>query len=290
MGPRCRIHWLKRSTLRVAITARQPARASRGCSLGGRGIELDESRGSETGAAQRGAQSRSERVALETGDLILGRADRACTGRAEAGVGEVLEGDCASASAWAKRSSWTSLPRRRMELRQPRGAGRGSAVVSGNHGARAARIAGSARISRNRSSWPDGWRDETTSPLARAWLTIALRLHGVEPPARARLPLSDDILITAIEALGAPGGNSIFLKREAGVETSLGAISFRSPAPACWPDTPALRARKPKPRPIAGTVAGRGGESSVLFGRSGEANARRHPRNAASTCAARACC
>ncbi len=52
---------------------------------------------------------------------------------------------------------------------------------------------------------------ETASPMARAWLTVALRLHGVEPPASVAT-VKADVLITAIEALGAPGGNYLFLK------------------------------------------------------------------------------
>ena len=52
---------------------------------------------------------------------------------------------------------------------------------------------------------------ETQSPMARAWLAVALRLHGIEPPVNpARVKA--DVLITAIEALGAPGGNYLFLK------------------------------------------------------------------------------
>lgn len=54
--------------------------------------------------------------------------------------------------------------------------------------------------------------DDTRSPLARAWLTIALRLHGVQPPAPLDQAPSNDIYITAIEALGAEGGNYRFLK------------------------------------------------------------------------------
>ena len=52
---------------------------------------------------------------------------------------------------------------------------------------------------------------EASSPLARAWLTIALRLNGapVEIPAG---PVSSDVLITALEALGAPDGNYHLLK------------------------------------------------------------------------------
>jgi hypothetical protein len=52
---------------------------------------------------------------------------------------------------------------------------------------------------------------ETASPMARAWLTVALRLHGIEPPASIAT-VKADVLITAIEALGAPGGNYLFLK------------------------------------------------------------------------------
>jgi len=52
---------------------------------------------------------------------------------------------------------------------------------------------------------------ETPSPLARAWLTIAMRLHGVKaldlmgPPGR-------DLMITAVEALAAPEGNFRFMQ------------------------------------------------------------------------------
>jgi len=52
---------------------------------------------------------------------------------------------------------------------------------------------------------------ETASPMARAWLTVALRLHGVEPPQSAAT-VKADVLITSIEALGAPGGNYLLLK------------------------------------------------------------------------------
>jgi hypothetical protein len=50
------------------------------------------------------------------------------------------------------------------------------------------------------------------SPMATAWLNIALRLHGKSvdtPPDRDPSP---DILITALEALGAPEGNHRLLK------------------------------------------------------------------------------
>jgi hypothetical protein len=53
--------------------------------------------------------------------------------------------------------------------------------------------------------------NETASPMARAWLAVALRLHGVEPP-QSVATVKADVLITAIEALGSPGGNYLFLK------------------------------------------------------------------------------
>lgn len=52
---------------------------------------------------------------------------------------------------------------------------------------------------------------ETPSPMAAGWLNIAMRVHGVEaPPPTGNV--SPDVLITAIEALGAPDGNYTFLK------------------------------------------------------------------------------
>ncbi len=52
----------------------------------------------------------------------------------------------------------------------------------------------------------------TASPLARAWLAISLRLHGAEaPPATDQAP-SEDVMITAIEALAATEGNYGLLK------------------------------------------------------------------------------
>lgn len=52
---------------------------------------------------------------------------------------------------------------------------------------------------------------ETQSSMARAWLAVALRLHGIEPPANPA-SVKADVLITAIEALGAPEGNYLLLK------------------------------------------------------------------------------
>ena len=47
---------------------------------------------------------------------------------------------------------------------------------------------------------------ETPSAMARAWLTIAMRLHGVKPEEVSGDPQSD-LMITGIEALAAPEGN-----------------------------------------------------------------------------------
>ena len=48
---------------------------------------------------------------------------------------------------------------------------------------------------------------ETASPLARAWLGVSLRLHGVPAPEAEEAAPSPDVMITAIEALAAPEGN-----------------------------------------------------------------------------------
>ncbi len=47
---------------------------------------------------------------------------------------------------------------------------------------------------------------ETPSPMARAWLAIAMRLHGVKPEELNGDPQTD-LMITGIEALAAPEGN-----------------------------------------------------------------------------------
>lgn len=49
------------------------------------------------------------------------------------------------------------------------------------------------------------------SPMAAAWLRVALRLHGVNAP-EASGDVLPDLLVTAVEALGAPGGNYGFFK------------------------------------------------------------------------------
>jgi hypothetical protein len=53
--------------------------------------------------------------------------------------------------------------------------------------------------------------DDTASPMARAWLTVALRLHGVAPP-QSVATVKADVLITAVEALGSADGHYLFLK------------------------------------------------------------------------------
>ena len=52
---------------------------------------------------------------------------------------------------------------------------------------------------------------ETPSPLARAWLTIAMRLHGVKA-LDLMGPPGGDLMITAVEALAAPEGNFRFMQ------------------------------------------------------------------------------
>ena len=52
---------------------------------------------------------------------------------------------------------------------------------------------------------------ETTLPMGRAWLTIALRLNGIDAPELRGDP-SPDVLVTALEALSAPEGNHALMK------------------------------------------------------------------------------
>jgi hypothetical protein len=54
--------------------------------------------------------------------------------------------------------------------------------------------------------------ESASSPLARAWLTIGLRLYGRSPADLPAPKPSPDISITAIEALAAPEGNYHLLK------------------------------------------------------------------------------
>jgi hypothetical protein len=53
---------------------------------------------------------------------------------------------------------------------------------------------------------------ESTAPLARAWLTIALRLHGADVGEGERGETPPDLQIVALEALAAPEGNHRFFK------------------------------------------------------------------------------
>ena len=55
----------------------------------------------------------------------------------------------------------------------------------------------------------------TPSPLARAWLTIAMRLDGLAV-AESNAPPPDDLMITAVEALAATDGNYRFMKTTGG--------------------------------------------------------------------------
>jgi hypothetical protein len=57
------------------------------------------------------------------------------------------------------------------------------------------------------------YRAETRSSLARAWLVIALRCHGGDPqPAGQDASASNDIMLTALEALGHADGNYRLLR------------------------------------------------------------------------------
>jgi len=57
------------------------------------------------------------------------------------------------------------------------------------------------------------FRQETKSSLAKAWLNIALRCHGDTFDAPANdAKVSNDVMLTAIEALGHPAGNYQLLR------------------------------------------------------------------------------
>lgn len=58
--------------------------------------------------------------------------------------------------------------------------------------------------------------NETPSPLGRAWLTIAMQVHGIAGPEQAG-DCGRDMMITAVEALAAPEGNHWFMKTSSGV-------------------------------------------------------------------------
>jgi hypothetical protein len=63
---------------------------------------------------------------------------------------------------------------------------------------------------------------ETPSPLARAWLTIAMRLHGVKPPELTG-DAPSDLMITAVEALAAAEGNYKLMQTATGTQTGAAA-------------------------------------------------------------------
>ncbi len=54
--------------------------------------------------------------------------------------------------------------------------------------------------------------ESTPSPLAQAWLRIALQVNGAKPAAPPAGEPSRDLLLTALEALAAPEGNHGLLK------------------------------------------------------------------------------
>jgi hypothetical protein len=55
-------------------------------------------------------------------------------------------------------------------------------------------------------------RGETKSSLAKAWLGIALRCQGENLETPAAAPVSNDVMLTALEALGHPTGNFVLLR------------------------------------------------------------------------------
>jgi hypothetical protein len=63
---------------------------------------------------------------------------------------------------------------------------------------------------------------ETPSPLARAWLTIAMRLHGVKTADLSGDP-SEDVMLTALEALAASHGNYKLMRTETTAQTGAAA-------------------------------------------------------------------
>jgi len=61
------------------------------------------------------------------------------------------------------------------------------------------------------------WLQDTPSSMARAWITVALRLHGAAIPEALKPldgPGSPDLMLVALEAIGAPEGNYGLLKTE----------------------------------------------------------------------------
>lgn len=79
-------------------------------------------------------------------------------------------------------------------------------ALIGLQGRSAKELAGALQAARR-------FRQETKSSLAKAWLTIALRCHGdnVDAPAN-EAKVFNDVMLTAIEALGHPAGNHQLLR------------------------------------------------------------------------------
>lgn len=57
--------------------------------------------------------------------------------------------------------------------------------------------------------------EETTAPMARAWLSIAMRLHGAKLEAPQSETLPPDLQAVALEALAQSEGNHHLLRAEA---------------------------------------------------------------------------
>jgi hypothetical protein len=79
-------------------------------------------------------------------------------------------------------------------------------ALIGLQGCRVEELAGPLDMARR-------YRAETKSSLAKAWLTIALRCHGESPEAPVEeARRSNDVMLTALEALGHPEGNHRLLR------------------------------------------------------------------------------
>lgn len=56
------------------------------------------------------------------------------------------------------------------------------------------------------------WLSETASPMTRAWITLGLRLNGVDLPDPVESVLPKNLMVVALEALAARDGNHVLLK------------------------------------------------------------------------------
>ena len=173
------------------------------------------------------------------------------------------------------------LQGRRLELRQPLDSGRGSTVVSGNHRVGVCWVCKGARKPAARWIWLEAGCADTPSSLARAWITIALRLHGVAVPDDLKPlagPGSPDLMVVALEALGAPGGNYGLLKTEVARmkikrQRFLSSGRRRTAGRLCRLGRPALA-----PQRARRSFARGGAQSLVLLRRSGAAHSARRAR------------